>query len=442
MSGKARSVSLTETTHSILSNLSSRTTIANRLLVRAKIILLAFEKRSNSEIGSLVGIGRKQVGLWRRRWKESVDALLVIEFSESHASLVRSIEFVLSDAPRSGSHGKFTAEQITQIVATGCEAPHLSGRPIETWTGRELTDEVKQRGIVDFISVSHVGRILRGAILQPHRYKYWCFTTEKDEQVFNAQVRQVCETYLNASELYHCNNTRTVCVDEMTSLQANEHRAKTKYCRPGQVTKIECQYNRHGTLSLTGSWDVVLGQMIQSTINETRNSEDFANHIEQTIASDPSANWIFVVDNLNTHCGEAIVRTVAKLIGIEQETLGDKKRRRGILKSTLTRREFLSDQSHSVRFVFTPKHSSWLNQIEIIFGIIAKRVMRHGSFTSKANLKENLQSFIQYFNQNFAKPVDWTFTGTKTNQRKETRPRTWREKRQLKKAADFFALVG
>lgn len=228
---------------------------------------------------------------------------------------------------------------------------------------------MQKRSIVDSISVSRVNELLRLMELQPHRRKYWCFTTEKDRELFQAQVEEVCQTYLNSRSAYENDNTRTICVDEMTSLQANEHRAETKRAFPGQIGKTECQYTRHGTLSLTGSWDAVQGQMIHTTIDETRDSDDFAKHIDQTIQTSPDANWVVVLDNLNTHSGEPIVRLIARLLGIDQETLGDKKKRRGILGSTKSRREFLTDPSHQIRFVFIPKHSSWLNQIEVVFGI-------------------------------------------------------------------------
>jgi len=411
------------------------------ILIRARMILLAYQKLQNIQIAEIVGTERHCVGRWRKRWQDSSEALLSIEMNEPRAVLERAIVDVLRDAHRPGSLGKFSAEQMVQIVATACEHPRDSGRPVETWTGRELADEVQKRSIVPSISVSRVNEIRSSVDLQPDRKKYWCFTTEKDRELFQSQVEEICQTYLGAQAAFDHDNTRTVCMDEMTSLGANERRAPTKLPRPGQIAKVECQYTRHGTLSLTGTWEVVQGQMIQTTIAETRNSEDFAMHVKRTVATDPSANWIIVIDNLNTHYGEPVVRAVAELLGIDQDTLGDKKKRKGILGSTTSRREFLTDKSHSIRFVFTPKHSSWLNQIEVIFGVIAKRVMRPGNFTSKADLKEKLISFVKYFNQTFAKPLNWTYTGRPTSSKKPERPRTWRENTQHTKLKDILAMV-
>ena len=181
--------------------------------------------------------------------------------------------------------------------------------------------------------------------------------------------------------------------------------------------------------------------MICPTISETRDNEDFAKHIGQTIATDREAGWVIIVDNLNTHCGEPLVRMVANQLGVDAETLGVAKKH-GILKSMASRRAFLSDPTHRIRFVYIPKHSSWLNQIEIIFGIINRRVMRRGSFTSKLDLVKKLQRFVDYFNKTIAKPMNWTYTGRPTRNTTSERPGTWRESRQTEKPWKKLALVG
>lgn len=427
--------------YTILTSLCKRRIVATGIARRARIIVLAYQKLLNGQIAELVDAERHGVGRWRKRWQDSFEALLSIEMNESQAALERAIVDVLRDAHRSGSSGKFSAEQVVQLVSLACENPRDSDRPVEAWTGRELANEMQKRSVVDSISASRVNELLRQMDLQPHRRKYWCFTTEKDLELFQVQVKEVCQTYLNARSACLNDSTRTVCVDEMTSLQANEHRAKTKRARPGQIAKSECQYTRHGTLSLTGSWDVVQGQMTHTTIAPTRNNDDFAQHMARTIQTAPEAKWIVVLDNLNTHSGEPVVRLIAKLLGMDQDRLGDKKKRRGILGSTKSRREFLTDPRHRIRFVFIPKHSSWLNQIELIFGVIARRVMRHGSFISPADLRAKLTTFIDYFNQTFAKPFNWTYSGKPTKSRADPRPRTWREKTQNNKIGKILALV-
>jgi hypothetical protein len=200
-----------------------------------------------------------------------------------------------------------------------------------------------------------------------------------------------------------------VSVDEMTGIQALERIAPTRPMRPGQVERREFEYTRHGTRCLIGNFDVATGEVIAPTIQPTRTEEDFAGHIKRTVATDPEATWIFVCDNLTTHCSESLVRYVAEACDIE-ESLG-RKGKSGVLKSVETRKEFLRGSGRRIRFVYVPKHTSWLNQVEIWFSILARRVIRRGDFTSTADLREKILAFIDYFNRTMAKPFKWTFTG-------------------------------
>ena len=277
------------------------------------------------------------------------------------------------------------------------------------WTAHELADEVIKRGIVSSISTTQVGRYLREAALQPHKSRYWLNTTETDPVWFQEQVETVCDTYLRAPVLERTQGTHTVCVDEMTGIQALERIAPTQGMIGGKPARIEFEYTRHGTLTLIGNFQVTTGELIAPSLGPTRTEADFASHIEQTMATDPGASWVFVADNLNIHCSETLVRVVAEACAIETP-LG-KKGVRGILRSVASRQAFLSEESHRVRFVYTPKHSSWLNQIEVVFGVIMRKVVRRGSFTSVKDLRDKLVNFIDYFNRVFAHPFRWTYTG-------------------------------
>lgn len=441
MSGKAATVTVTEKQQAILLRLVQSKTTSRRLAQRAQLILLAFAGMLNMAIAGELGLHRRQVGIWRRRWQQSFDALVAMECREPGATLRRAIEDILSDAPRSGAPGDFTAEEITLILTVACEPPEQSGRPIDHWTGRELADEVIRRGIVGSISISQINRYLAEAALQPHRSKYWLNTTEKDKGLFEQQVQAVCDCYLEAPTLYFQYNTHTVCVDEMTSIQSLERNAKTIPMQPGRPERIEFEYTRHGTLCLIGNWDVVLGQMIAPTIRQHRKEEDFLWHIHHTIATDVDAGWVFVVDNLNTHSSESLVRYVAQLEGIDEGTLG-KKGCRGILKSVASRQAFLSNRNHRIRFVYLPKHTSWLNQVEIVFGIVTRRALRRSNFTSLDALRSRLLDFIDYFNRTFAKPFRWTYTGRPLSKETDGRPATWKEKWvSPREAGENLALV-
>jgi transposase len=199
----------------------------------------------------------------------------------------------------------------------------------------------------------------------------------------------------------------------MTGIQALERIAPALPMRPGQVERREFEYTRHGTQCLIGNFEVTTGLVIAPTVQPTRTEEDFAAHIVQTVATDPGAGWIFVADNLTIHCSESLVRYVAEACAIPTD-LG-KKGRRGVLRSVATRKAFLTDESHRIRFVYVPKHTSWLNQIEIWFSILVRRVIRRGNFTSAEDLREKILAFIDYFNRTLAKPFKWTFTGRPLN---------------------------
>ena len=409
MPGKAAKTTITERQQEILQTFSRAVTAPSRLRQRATIILLAFEGLLNEDIAPRVGLTHRQVGRWRRRWANAWNQLIDIECCESRADLRRAIEAVLSDEPRPGAPAKFTPEQVTQILAVACEPPAKSDRPITHWTAQELTDEVIRRGIVESISPAQVYRYLREAALQPHKSRYWLNTTETDPARFEAEVKAVCDTYLAAPEQERTNQTHTVCVDEMTGIQALERIAPSKAMIAGKCERIEFEYERHGTLCLIGNFVVTTGALLRPTIGPTRTESDFASHIEQTVATDPEGSWVFVVDNLNIHCSESLVKLVAE--ACEVDTALGKKGVRGVLKSVASRQAFLSESSHRIRFVYLPKHSSWLNQIEVIFGVIMRKVIRRGSFTSVEDLRTKLLNFIAYFNRVFAKPFRWTYTG-------------------------------
>jgi transposase len=200
-----------------------------------------------------------------------------------------------------------------------------------------------------------------------------------------------------------------VSVDEKTGIQALERIAPTKPPAPGQVEKREFEYTRHGTMCLIANLEVATGKLIAPTLGLTRTEEDFVEHIRRTIATDPTAPWTFVLDQLNTHLSEGLVRFVADRCLIKSD-LGEKGKS-GILKSMASRREFLSDESHRIRFVYTPKHCSWMNQIEIWFSILSRRLLRRSSHVSLKELEAGIRKFIEYFNRTSAKPFKWTFTG-------------------------------
>jgi hypothetical protein len=200
-----------------------------------------------------------------------------------------------------------------------------------------------------------------------------------------------------------------VSTDEKTGIQALERAHPTLPMTPGSPERQEFEYIRNGTQCLTANLDVATGSIISPTVAPTRNEGDFAAHIERTINTDPDARWVFVVDQLNTHKSEALVRLVGHRCGIEDD-LGTKGKS-GILESMETRAAFLADPSHKIQFVYTPKHTSWMNQVEIWFSTLARKLLKRGSFTSTDELKNRILAFIDYFNDTMARPYRWTYAG-------------------------------
>jgi transposase len=219
----------------------------------------------------------------------------------------------------------------------------------------------------------------------------------------------VSAIYRAAPSLAECGE-RVVSTDEMTGVQALERKQKDLPLAEGKVQRREFEYIRHGTRSFILSRDVASGQLIAPSCGPTRTEADFLSHLQAVVASDPSVRrWHIVVDNLDTHRSESLVRWVAAESDLEIE-LGEKGKS-GVLHNRQSRTAFLSDKTHRIVFHYTPKHSSWLNQIEIWLSILVRKLIKRGSFTSVVDLERQVMAFIEYYNRTMAKPFKWTYQG-------------------------------
>jgi hypothetical protein len=225
-------------------------------------------------------------------------------------------------------------------------------------------------------------------------------------------VHAICQLYAAAPALA-AQGERVISSDELTGVQALERLHPGLPLAPGHVERRECEYVRHGTRAFLLSRDVASGQMVAPSSGPTRTEADFLSHCQGVVATDPDATrWHFVVDQLNTHQSASLVAWVAAISGLDPNTLDlGEKGRSGILATMASRAAFLSDPTHRVVFHYTPKHSSWLNQIELWLSILVRKLLRRGSFTSVADLEAQVLAFIAYYNRTMAHPFKWTYQG-------------------------------
>lgn len=394
--------------HHILFKFSKSRTLPARQVQRTKIILLAADGMNNMQISTRVGPRQDSVSKWRGRFLKALPLLQEIaEKDRSH--LEDAVSSFLNDRPRPGQPAHYTDEQIIRILEIACREPQEFGYEVSHWSLNLLVNAVVKEGIVESISAKTVSRFLKYGEIHPHLIRYWLHSSEKTDspETFAEKVNEICTVYHEA-ETVHENGGHTISVDEMTGIQALEHKYPDKPVIPGKAAHMEFEYIRHGTVSLIGFFDVATGRMEKPYLNSTRTEKDFVEAIRALIETDSEAPWTFVCDGLNIHKSESLVRFVAGQCGLSED-LGSKGRS-GILKNQESRAEFLHHKDHRTRIVYTPKHCSWMNQIEIWFGIINRRLLKRKSYRSIEELKASILRFVEQYNV-MAKPFKWTYKG-------------------------------
>lgn len=313
---------------------------------RARIILLAADGRSNREIAAVVGLHYNQVGLWRRRYGEYGLA-------------------GLTDLERSGRPPVYGHDEVLLLVKLVTEEPPDGAT---RWTMEALAEAMAAHGVP--ISASQCWRICKGLDLKPWQVESWMTSHDPD---FFEKAADVCGLYLNPPE-----NAVVWSVDEKTGIQAKSRVNPTKPAAPGYPVRREFEYRRNGTAALFAALDVHDGAVAGWVTDSTR-SENFVAFLSDLVAQTPEGLDLHcIVDNLSAH-------------------------------KTALVAEFLEANPH-VHLHFTPTHASWLNQVELFFSILERRLLRHGEFHSVDHLAQRIIAFINDYNRRAA-PFRWTYDG-------------------------------
>ena len=347
---QAQAIKLSREDRKSLELLTRRGTAEQRQVVRAQIALMCHAGASTTAIAEAVGVSVQTVSHWRSR-------------------LARKGVQGLQEVPRPGRPRRIGETQRLELLALACEPAELQGRATPTLD--ELVDRAVQRGVVKQISRSHLQRILQAGDLRPHRVRQWLHSPDPQ---FRQKVNEICALYRRAPK-----GSVVLSIDEKTGIQAIERKHADREPQPGRARRREFEYIRHGTQALIAALDVHSGRVIGSC-SDRRTQADLVAFMEQVALAHPKGRVHIVWDNLNPHRAQAVWDDF--------------------------------NARHGSRFVFhfTPLHASWVNQIELLFGIYSRRVLRHASHSSIAQLRERTEAFMAQRNQ-APQPFKWTFAG-------------------------------
>ncbi|HLI16335.1 MAG TPA: IS630 family transposase [Acidimicrobiales bacterium] len=350
---------LSDADRAVLEQRASSRTVAHRDVVRARIVLLAANDVTNVAIARRVGVCVDAVSKWRKRF-----------CAEGLAGL--------ADRKRSGRPRRFSGEVVAHVKAMACEPPGRREVPLTRWSSHELAAQAVQEGLVEAISSSTIRRWLHAAAIKPWRYRSWIFPRDPD---FAPKAARVLDLYERRFEGHLLGpDDYVISADEKSQLQALSRRHSDLEAAPGRLRRIEFEYRRGGTLAYLGAYDVhraaLFGQVAEKT-----GIEPFMTLVEKVMAKEPykSARCVYwVVDNRSSHNGQRSI-------------------------------ERMEAAFPNARLIHLPVHASWLNQIEVVFSIIQRKVVRSGDFAGLGALAERLLAFEQHYNAS-ARPFDWRFS--------------------------------
>ena len=323
---------------------------------RAQMVLLAADGESISGIARSLRTSRPRVTVWLKRF-------------------TRTRLGGLCDGVRSGRPRVISALERHQVVAAACQSPRALGVARNVWTHKSLAAALTSRGLVRSISDTSVGEILDEAEIKPHRVKMWCHSTDP---AFQEKMRAIVRLYVKRPR-----GEPVLCIDEKTGMQALSRSRALAPAAPGRDGRQDFEYRRNGTRCLFACFDVGTGRVLGRCTTQ-RKRADFESFLDLVASAYPQRRVHVVLDNLNTHSDS----------------------RQGAFITDWNRR-------HGDRFAFhyTPTHGSWLNQVELWFGVVSRRVLRHGAFSNPDELVQAIASFVEVWNRSEGHPFRWTYRG-------------------------------
>jgi transposase len=373
--------------------------VQRRLVDRAAIVLAVAQGQSIRAVSLQSGHSKNTVRKWADRYVRRRDA-----------KPDRPIPEYLHDANRNGRPPEFTEEQCVQVMSLATADPQTAGLPTSHWSCRDLARVAVEQGHFPHLSKSHVQRLLNKGSLKPHRVQMWLNRPNDNE--YDARATEVTQVLCDATEAARAAASdktaesaldplahAVVSFDEKSGMQALERTAPDRPVRPGMPAKLEYEYRRHGTMTLLSLMYVNTGR-IGGLVLPQRTCEDTATTLRLFLGMLLMQGYqrvTVILDQLNTHMCMDVVRSVAELC---DEPPPEEKE----LDTRAKRRAWLESGSRRIRFLFTPRHASWLNPIEKWFSYLARRLLRRASFRSTEELSARVMAFINYYNEHLAHP--------------------------------------
>jgi transposase len=334
-------------------------TTAQRDVVRALIVLMAADGATNAGIADELGICVDTARKWRARfWRKGIGGL--------------------ADAPRSGRPATYTPAEVAKAKALACSLPADHGVPLSRWSGADLASEMRADGIS--VSASTVRRWLAEDAIKPWQHQSWIFRRDPDFEAKATVVLDLYQGFYQGTPLGP--GDRVLSIDAKPSIQARERRHHATPPGPGRAMRVEHEYHRRGALALLAALDVHTGQVV-ADCPPTTGIAPFTSLVD-TVMTRPryrDAERVFViVDNGSDHRGAAAIKRLA-------------------------------DAHPTAIMIHTPVHASWLNQVEIFFSIVQRKVLSPNDFTGTEQLTATLEAFIDRYNRT-ATPFGWRYTST------------------------------